>query len=82
MSVRTLHRAFAAAGEPVAAYVRRRRLERARLELAAPSGRPDVSEVAARWHFADSSHFTRAFKNQYGETPTQFARSSGANREA
>jgi AraC-like DNA-binding protein len=52
----------------MAAYVRRRRLE-----LAATSGRPDVAEVAARWHFADSSHFARAFKHQYGETPTQFA---------
>jgi AraC family transcriptional regulator, positive regulator of tynA and feaB len=77
VSVRTLHRAFAAAGESAAAYVRRRRLDQARLELAAPSGRPAVSEVAARWHFVDSSHFTRAFKKQYGETPAQFARSSG-----
>jgi AraC family transcriptional regulator, positive regulator of tynA and feaB len=82
VSVRTLHRAFAAAGESAAAYVRRRRLDQARLELAAPSGRPGVSEVAARWHFVDSSHFTRAFKKQYGETPAQFARSSGTGGNA
>ena len=37
VSVRTLHRAFATAGETVAAYIRRRRLEQARLELAAPA---------------------------------------------
>jgi len=74
VSVRTLHRAFTTAEESVAAYIRRRRLEQARLELAAPLGRPDVSEVAARWQFADSSHFIRAFKKQYGETPAQFAR--------
>lgn len=73
VSVRTLHRAFAAAGEPVAAYVRRR-LEEARAELAALSGRREVSEVAARWRFADNSHFTRAFRKQYGQTPAQFAR--------
>lgn len=76
VSVRTLHRAFAAAGEPVAAYIRRRRLERARLELAAPLRRPGVAEVAARWQFADSSHFIRAFKNQYGQTPAEFARAN------
>jgi AraC family transcriptional regulator, positive regulator of tynA and feaB len=76
VSVRTLHRAFTTVEESVAAYIRRRRLERARLELAAPLGRPDVSEVAARWQFADSSHFIRAFKKQYGETPAQFARSA------
>ncbi|MGW4128566.1 helix-turn-helix domain-containing protein [Amycolatopsis japonica] len=74
VSVRTLHRAFAMAEESVAAYIRRRRLEHARLELAAPLGRPSVSEVAARWQFADSSHFIRAFKNHYAQTPAEFAR--------
>ena len=77
VSVRTLHRAFAAAGEPVAAYIRRRRLEEARLALAAPLRRLTVSDVAARWQFADRSHFIRAFTKQYGETPTQFTRSGG-----
>ncbi|MFH8533903.1 helix-turn-helix domain-containing protein [Streptomyces tendae] len=71
VSERTLHRAFAGTGETVAGYVRRRRLERARHELLTPWGRPAVSEVAARWHFADSSHFTRAFKRQFGENPSQ-----------
>lgn len=71
VSPRTLHRAFAGSGEPVAAYIRRRRLERARRELLARWGRPSVTEAAARWHFADGSHFTRAFRRQYGETPTQ-----------
>jgi AraC-like DNA-binding protein len=76
VSVRTLHRAFAGAGEPVAAYIRRRRLEEARAELAVRAGRPGVSEVAARWQFADGSHFVRAFRKQYGQTPSQFARSA------
>jgi AraC-like DNA-binding protein len=75
VSVRTLHRAFAAAGEPVAAYVRRRRLEEARLELAAPARPPTVAEIAARWQFSDHSHFNRAFIKKYGQTPAQFARS-------
>ena len=80
VSVRTLHRAFTTAGESVSAYIRRSRLEQARRELAAPLVRPDVSEIAARWQFADSSHFIRAFKQRYGETPAQFARSnSGRN---
>jgi AraC-like DNA-binding protein len=75
VSVRTLHRAFATAGETVAAYIRRRRLEQARLELAAPAPRrPGVPEVAARYQFADGSHFARTFKAQYGQTPGEFAR--------
>jgi AraC family transcriptional regulator, positive regulator of tynA and feaB len=78
ISVRTLHRAFAAAGEPAAAYIRRRRLEQARIELTPPpyppARRPGVSEIAARYQFADGSHFIRAFKARYGQTPAQFAR--------
>lgn len=75
VSVRTLYRAFAMAEESIAGYIRRQRLEQARRELAVSSGRPDVAEVAARWQFADSSHFIRAFKRKYGETPAEFARS-------
>ncbi|MFK4548333.1 AraC family transcriptional activator of tynA and feaB [Streptomyces tendae] len=74
VSVRTLYRAFAAVEETVAGYVRRRRLHRARLELLAPVGRLSVTELAARWQFADSSHFIRAFKSEYGLTPAEFAR--------
>jgi AraC-like DNA-binding protein len=71
VSVRTLHRAFATTEEPVAAYVRRKRLEQARRELLTAWDRPSIAEAAARWHFADSSHFTRAFKKQFGETPSR-----------
>lgn len=76
VSVRTLQRAFAAAGESVTAHIRHRRLAEARLALTAPSGRLSVSELAAHWQFADSSHFIRAFKKRYGQTPTEYARST------
>ncbi|NGO10048.1 helix-turn-helix domain-containing protein [Streptomyces sp. HC44] len=78
VSVRTLQRAFAAVGESVTTYIRHRRLEEARLALTAPSGRWSVSELAAHWQFADSSHFIRAFKKHYGQTPTEYARSAEA----
>jgi len=80
VSVRSLQRAFAAAGESVTAYIRQRRLEEARLALTTPSGRLSVSELAAHWQFADSSHFIRAFKKHYGRTPTDYARSTTAAR--
>jgi AraC family transcriptional regulator, positive regulator of tynA and feaB len=77
VSVRTLQRAFTAAGESVVSYIRSRRLEEARLALTAlPAGRLSVSELAAHWQFADSSHFIRAFKKHYGRTPTEYARST------
>ncbi|MEV4130441.1 helix-turn-helix domain-containing protein [Nocardia sp. NPDC049707] len=74
VSVRTLHRAFAADGGSMAVYIRDSRLEQARRELAVPRGGPHVSELAAYFQFADSSHFIRAFKKRYGQTPAQFAR--------
>lgn len=61
VSVRTLHRAFAD-GQTVMAYVRRRRLEGARRELDCPGSPYTVADVAARWQFADSSHFRRAHR--------------------
>jgi AraC-like DNA-binding protein len=73
VSVRTLQRAFAETGEPVTSYVRRRRLERARAELTGPGPRWSIAELAARYQFADSSHFNRLFKKEYGEPPTQLA---------
>jgi AraC-like DNA-binding protein len=75
VSVRTLQRAFTTAGESVTGYIRQRRLEEARLALTSPAGRLSVSDLAAHWQFADSSHFIRAFKKHYGRTPTDYARS-------
>ncbi|WP_433578484.1 helix-turn-helix domain-containing protein [Nocardia brasiliensis] len=77
VSVRTLQRAFTEAGEPAATYIRHRRLDAARRALTRPGRRPTIAEVAARWHFSDSSHFVRAFKKRYGRTPVDYARSVG-----
>lgn len=75
-SVRTLQRAFSVTGEPLTTYIRRRRLQEARLALTAPSGGLSISELAAHWQFADGSHFTRAFKKYYGQTPSEYVRST------
>ncbi|WCE02498.1 helix-turn-helix domain-containing protein (plasmid) [Streptomyces sp. HUAS 31] len=70
VSVRTLHRLFEESGETVAGVVRTRRLAGARADLA--SGAEPVSVIAARWGFADPSHFARAFGTAYGTTPTRY----------
>ncbi len=75
VSVRTLQRAFAADGLQVATWIRERRLQAARSAL--EQNRWSVSEIAARWHFADGSHFSRAFKKRYGLAPVDHARECG-----
>ncbi|MFC9098217.1 helix-turn-helix domain-containing protein [Streptomyces sp. NPDC057072] len=80
VSVRTLQRAFAMTGESIMSYVRSRRLEEARFALTAPASAVSISELAAYWQFSDRSHFIRAFKKQYGQTPTDYARSNEPNR--
>ena len=59
-------------GEPVWAYVQRRRGERA-LELLLMSQLP-VAEIAYRCGFANQSHLTSCFKQQFGTTPAQARR--------
>ncbi|MBR7829333.1 helix-turn-helix transcriptional regulator [Actinospica sp. MGRD01-02] len=77
VSVRTLHRAFADQQTSIMEHVRQRRLERARADLLSTTW--TVAEVAARWHFHDSSHFIRAHKRRYGETPTALRRRARAS---
>ncbi|MFF4173319.1 helix-turn-helix domain-containing protein [Streptomyces sp. NPDC001744] len=73
ISVRYLHRVFQQRGETVAAYIRRRRLEQCRRDLADPALRDvTVQAVAARWGFPRPADFTRSFRRAFGTTPRQY----------
>ncbi|WP_158580030.1 helix-turn-helix domain-containing protein [Geodermatophilus marinus] len=73
VSVRQLHRLFAGQQETVSRYVRHRRLERAREELAGRGARDlPVSAVARRCGFPDPTVFGRAFRAAYGMTPSRY----------
>jgi AraC-like DNA-binding protein len=73
ISVRYLQKLFESDGCTVTSWIRTRRLERCRLDLADPklSALP-VSAVAARWGLLDASHFARIFKTTYGHTPREY----------
>jgi len=78
-----LHRLFRAEAETVAAYVRRKRLEGARRDLADPAltGTP-IHVIAARWGFPRATDFTRAFRAVYGITPKDHRYTQELHRNA
>lgn len=70
ISVRQVHRLFHESGDTVAAAIRRSRLDRCRADLEDPRQRArSITEVALRWGFNDSAHFSRAFKARFSITP-------------
>ncbi|MEV5841331.1 MULTISPECIES: helix-turn-helix domain-containing protein [unclassified Streptomyces] len=78
ISTRYLHRLFQRQELTVAAWIKAQRLARCRHDLADPGlCRLPVHAIAARWGFAQSADFSRAFRAAYGTTPTGF-RSSAA----
>lgn len=78
VSVRTVYQVFADNGTTVRSYVRQRRLARAREELLDRRRDDTVATTARRWGFVDQSTFTKAFRRQFGRTPSDVKRSSSA----
>ncbi|WP_192810212.1 helix-turn-helix domain-containing protein [Actinomadura rudentiformis] len=74
ISLRHLHKLFQdQGGHTVTAWIRRRRLERCRQDLADPalSGRP-IHAIASRWGFTERAHFSKLFRATYGMPPGQY----------
>lgn len=71
LSRTSLYRLFEAEGG-VQAYIRARRLEAARRELADANRNDPILEIAERWGFSDASHLSRLFRLRYGVTPGEF----------
>jgi AraC-like DNA-binding protein len=69
VSVRTLARAFAMRGTTFDRALWNCRLEAAYEALLSNRGSANVTDVALRYGFSDSSHFTRRFKTRFGTTP-------------
>ncbi|MGI9824512.1 helix-turn-helix transcriptional regulator [Agromyces sp. Marseille-Q5079] len=75
VSTRGLHRAFVhELGEPPAAYLRRLRLQGARIDLLAADHAVTVVTVARRWGFAHASRFAQAYRRAFGEYPSETLR--------
>ncbi len=69
VSARTLNRAWAQAGTTMSRWMWQMRLDAARRRLSAPGGQ-GISEIALECGFNDLSHFSRAFRSRFGESPS------------
>jgi AraC family transcriptional regulator len=71
------HRTFhAIVGEPVAEYIRKKRLMQAANELL--NTEEKIIDIAFRYQFSSQEAFTKAFKKLYGVPPREF-RTNKAN---
>jgi AraC-like DNA-binding protein len=78
MSLRALYRLFESQQASVAGWIRQRRLERCRRDLADPAlVELSVSAIGARWGFVNPSYFSRAFRAAYGLPPAEYRRATG-----
>lgn len=75
MATRTLQKIFSAAGLTVAGWIRERRMEQCRRDLADPlCEHVPVGEIGARWGLVDGAHFSRVFRTAFGLSPSQYRR--------
>lgn len=81
ISVRYLHKLFQQDGHTVVGWVRERRLEQCRRDLANPhlAARP-INVIAARWGFTSAAHFSQAFRSAYGLSPREFRQQAATVR--
>lgn len=72
-SVRTLQAAFRSTHNlTVVGYVRRQRLEHARMQLVhGDAGMLTVTEVALRWGFSNPGRFSSAYRQMFGRSPSE-----------
>jgi AraC-like DNA-binding protein len=57
----------------VAEWIRERRLERCRGDLANPAmSDSSITDIALRWGFSDSAHFSHCFRKEFAVSPRHF----------
>lgn len=73
VSVRSLYRLFEARDTTLGTYLRERRLACCAEALSTPAWQHEsVTQIALRWGFKDSAHFSRSFKARYGMAPREW----------
>ncbi len=73
VSERLVQKLFEGIGQTFTAYLRQRRLERSRADLANRQyGHLSISDICFRWGFNDPAHFSHCFRDRYSMSPRQY----------
>ncbi|MBI3376632.1 MAG: helix-turn-helix domain-containing protein [Betaproteobacteria bacterium] len=76
LSARNLHHIFAEEPMTLMRWIWTERLKRCRAELALRSlQHRSVSDIAYSWGFNDPAHFSRSFRERFGQSPREFRQS-------
>ncbi len=71
VSLRYLQQLFLDADKSISGFIREKRLVRAREDLSVNDAPTTVAEIAHKWGFSDQSQFNKAYRAQFGCTPTE-----------
>ncbi len=78
VSPRYLQKIFSQENYSFSMYVRERRLERCFADLISPLySQQSITQVAFRWGFSSSAHFSRTFRERFGVSPRQHRQKLG-----
>lgn len=81
ISARYLHKVLQQRGVTLASWIRSRRLERIRRDLADPAlADRSVSVIAAGWGLLDATHLSRALRAEFGQSAAEIRKEAGMGR--
>jgi AraC-like DNA-binding protein len=73
ISIRQLYRLFEEEGDSVCRYIQRARLVRSAADLVDHRlANESITDIAFKWGFTDSAHFSRTFKKQFELSPRDY----------
>lgn len=81
VSLRYLQQLFLGEDRSISGFIREKRLIRAREDLSVETA-TTIAEIAHRWGFSDQSQFNKAYRAQFGCTPTATRKSAQQNQGA
>lgn len=82
VSLRYLQQLFSDADKSVSGFIREKRLNRANEDLSVRGSTYTVSEIAQKWGFSDQPQFNKAYRAQFGCTPTETRKGIPGSQQA